>query len=132
MGGTGKEVEEMEGMMEGNSDGRSENTGNQSHTEESEQKSLHSGDKDIIGKASEEEFEEEEEEDFEELRLNKTNKADTLIIAENVEKRKAWRKPGGQMQKMAHGKWTSDGVWRMEKKGKTQSELLKEELKTTV
>merc|ERR1711974_243010 len=100
MGGTGKEVEEMEGMMEGNSDGRSENTGNQSHTEESEQKSLHSGDKDIIGKASEEEFEE--------LRLNKTNKADTLIIAENVEKRKAWRKPGGQMQKMAHGKWTSD------------------------
>ena len=160
--GFGMEVAETDGMTEGNSDGRSENSRNQNHTEESVQKSLQSGEKDIIEKASEEELEEDlEEEEFEEggggekeleeQQFKTTNKADTtdnagyqnvnleeeksrdeVIIVEKVEKRKMWKKPAGQLQVMAHGKWTADGVWRMEKIGKTQSEILKEELKTTV
>ena len=52
---------------------------------------------------------------------------DELVI---VEKRKMWRKPVDPVEAMAHGKWSADGVWRIVKRGKSQSELLKEELKT--
>ena len=152
---------EREGMMEENSDGRSENTGELSHTEEnlpenkdkeSQQKNLHLGEQDTTGKEHEEELEEkleeeveeELEDELEEEHFNTANKADTTDNADCqneekscdelilVEKRKMWRKPAGQVQAMPHGKWTKEGGWRMEKRGKTQSELLKEELKTTV
>ena len=53
--------------------------------------------------------------------------SDELVI---VEKRKMWRKPVDPVEAMAHGKWSADGVWRIVKRGKSQSELLKEELKT--
>ena len=54
-------------------------------------------------------------------------RSDELVI---VEKRKMWRKPVDPVEAMAHGKWSADGVWRIVKRGKSQSELLKEELKT--
>ena len=101
----------------------------------------------------EEEEEEEEEKDWEEdeeeaqpsSKINDTTKpakivtsckradaeeqkrSDELVI---VEKRKMWRKPVDPVEAMAHGKWSADGVWKIVKRGKSQSELLKEELKT--
>ena len=127
---------------------------NENEDKESEQKILRPREKDFIEKASEEDEEEEikeeeyEEEDYEEEEDdeeedNTADNADIMAGCQNasneeekncdevilVEKRKMWRKPAGQVQVMPHGKWTDDGVWRMEKRGKSQSELLKEELK---
>ena len=93
----------------------------------------------------EDEEEEEEEEAQPSSKINDTTKpaeivtsrkradaeeqkrSDELVI---VEKRKMWRKPVDPVEAMAHGKWSADGVWRIVKRGKSQSELLKEELKT--
>ena len=100
-----------------------------------------------------EDWEEEEEEDWEEdeeeaqpsSKINDTAKPAEIVtsckraVAEEqksrdelviVEKRKMWRKPVDPVEAMAHGKWSADGVWRIVKRGKSQSELLKEELKT--
>ena len=95
--------------------------------------------------SEEEDWEEDEEEAQPSSKINDTTKpakivtsckradaeeqkrSDELVI---VEKRKMWRKPVDPVEAMAHGKWSADGVWRIVKRGKSQSELLKEELKT--